>query len=488
MTDSTYENEALIPDLGMSIKRIQEICDFSSDLLVNKVQIAGIDTALICCEGMVSTMTITDLVLIPLSEIHGIISEPEVLYNHIDNHLLLSTDRPKLYNYGALFRLIYSGFAVLLINGLDKALAFGIQGYDKRSVTEPEGEGNVMGAHEGFIEVVRPNMSLVRRRIKSPALKLELITKGTESKTDICLCYMNDRVSQKLLDDIHASLDKLDLEVILSTGYVKPFLERRPNTLFDSIGTTERPDVFCSKLIEGRVGILVDGTPFALVIPKLFTESFQTLDDYDLKPYFATFIRWIKYFAFFAAILLPAFYVAVAIHHPELLNSKLLLILADSENNAPFSLIAEAIGVLIMYEIVREAGIRLPKAVGGAVSIVAGLIIGDAAVKSGFTATPMLTIAAAAFISGFVIPDLHPTVTILRLLFTIFGGLWGLYGISLLGAVVVFTICATEDYGYPITAPISPFTPKAMRDIAARVQFKKVQQNTFTVENLNTHK
>ncbi|MFR3800344.1 spore germination protein [Ruminococcus sp.] len=201
------------------------------------------------------------------------------------------------------------------------------------------------------------------------------------------------------------------------------------------------------------------------------------------RPAYATLIRWIKYAAFLIATLLPALYLAIALHHPELLNHTLLLILAEAEENAPISLTAEAIGVLLVYEIIREAGLRLPKAVGGAVSIVAGLIIGDAAVSSGLISTPMLTVTAIAVIAGFVIPDLAQNITLLRLAFLLAGGFWGIFGISLLGSVVLFHLCSGEICGFPIMAPFSPFYPKGLRDTLTRVSFRKMQSGNFTVED-----
>lgn len=480
-----FENEKIIPDIKENIKRIKQICDETSDLLVNEIYASGVKIALLCCEGMFSTSTITELVLLPLTKIDIGETDGRTLYNHMYEKMLMSADRVQVDNYAQLFRTMNSGFAVVIIDGVDEALAFGVQGYSVRGIDEPSGEQNVTGSHEGFVEVVRTNMSLIRRRIKSPFLKLELFVMGNKSHTDMCLCYMRDRVPQKLINDIKKSLKETNLETILSSGYIQPFLQRPRARFFDSTGTTERPDVLCSKLIEGRVGLFIDGTPFAIVIPKLFTESFQTIDDYNCKPYYAAFIRWIKYLAFITAILAPALYIAIAVHHPALLNRTLLMILADAEENAPFSLITEAFGVLIMYEVIREAGLRLPKVVGGAVSIVGGLIIGDAAVSSGFVSTPMLTIVALAVTSGFVVPDINQSVTVLRFLFLISGGLWGLYGISLMIIIVLFNACATEDYGFQYTAPVSPFTAKAMRDIITRVGFRKMQNGGFTIEKLN---
>lgn len=482
MQSNTEYREMPIPaSLEENIAIIRNLSQNSSDVLVNRIIVGEIPCALLCCEGMVGMSFISQLIIEPLTEIPPM-PDSDALFEHVRSRLLLSVDRPVVRNYGELFRTLNSGFAVLIAEGQTKAFAFGAQGYDRRSVGEPSGEANVLGARDGFVEVIRPNMSLLRRRMKSPYLKLELLNIGTVSQTDICLCYLHDRVPAKLLRQIRELVTSTELETILSTGYLQPFLENRRGNLFDSASLTERPDVLCAKLLEGRVGILIDGSPFALVIPKLFVESFQALDDYNFKPYYATLIRWLKYAAFLVAMLLPALYIAITMHHPELLNSTLLLILSEAEAQAPLSLVTEAIGVLLMYEIVREAGLRLPKAVGGAVSIVAGLIIGDAAVSSGLISTPLLTMVAISVIAGYVIPDLNQAVTILRLAFVFCGGLWGLYGVALLGMVVLFNLCATESFGYPLTAPLSPLHAKGLRDVATRLNFRKLQKGHFTVE------
>lgn len=480
-SDTNAMPQAIPPKLEENLANIRSISQYSSDVMVNRITVGGIRCILLTCEGMLATSIITQLIFHPLAAIPPM-PDSTALFSHILDHLLLSTDRIVVRDYKNLFRTLNSGFAVLIAEGQTKALAFGVQGYDRRSVSHTSGEANVLGAQDGFIETIRSNMSLVRRRMKSPLLKLELSYLGTVSQTDICLCYMTDRVSPQLLREIKEKLQSTELETILSSGYLQPFLENRRGGIFDSVSLTERPDVLCSKLLEGRVGILIDGTPFALVVPKLFVESFQAMDDYNFKPYYATFTRWIKYGAFLLAVLLPALYIAVSQHHPELLNSTLLLILAKAEKDAPLSLVTESIGVLLMYEIVREAGLRLPKAVGGAVSIVAGLIIGDAAVSSGLISTPMLTVAAISVIAGFVTPDLNQALTVLRLLFILAGGMWGLFGIALLGMAVLFNLCATETFGFPVTAPLSPLRLRSMRDVATRVGFRRMQKGHFTVE------
>lgn len=472
----------IISDLKENIAMIKQISGGSSDVLISEFTTGGIKCALLCCEGMMSSQTAAEMVLAPITDIPQQANSAG-LFSYIMKYRLLSTDRPEAQDYDMLFRLLHSGFAVLIADGINKAIAFGVQGYASRGIQEPSGEGNILGSHEGFVETVRTNMSMLRRRLKTPELVMELMIKGRKSHTDICLCYMKDRVPQELLDRIQKSLDNIELESILSTGYIRPFVEKKGFELFSSTGLTERPDVLCSKLIEGRVAILVDGVPYGIIIPRLFCESFQTLDDYAYKPYYAAFIRWLKYGAFILAILLPAVYAAIVMYHPELLNSTLLLLLVEEEKNAPLSIITESFLVLIMYEVIREAGVRLPKPVGGAVSIISGLIIGDAAVKSGLVSTPLLTMTALSVLAGLVLPDLNPQITVLRFSFLVSGGLLGLFGISILACAVLTNICATEDYGFPFTAPISPFSMKGMGDTVIRQGFRKMQNRGFTVED-----
>jgi spore germination protein KA len=473
--------------ISLSIEKnlsiLKKISSDSSDLLINDFYICNKKCLLVCCEGMLSTNTISDLILSPITDIKlPESSSAKDISDYIMQRMLLSTDRTSASDFKECFRFINSGFAVLFIDGLDKSLAFGVQGYASKGISEPTGENNILGSQEGFTETIRTNMSLIRRRMKSPLLKMHLFIKGEISQTDMCLCYLSDRVPKKLIRSIYKSLNSMKLDTILSGGYVQPFIENRKGYFFDTVSQTQRPDVLCSKLLEGRVALLIDGTPFAIVIPKLFCESFQTLDDYNLKPYYATISRLIKYLAFWISLLLPCIYISVVYFSPQLLNSKLLMILWESEQSAPFPLWLETLGIFIIYEIIREAGLRLPKAMGSSVSIIAGLIIGDAAVTSGLISTPLLTVSAIAIISGLVVPDLNQALTALRFVFIISAAFMGLFGTAIVLATVIFNLCAMDNFGFPTLAPIVPFYKKSMGDVFTRINFRKMQSRNFTVE------
>lgn len=470
--------------LEETLAAISEVWAQSADLLITRVTLGGIPCALLCCEGMLSTATLAQMVLEPLNAVPAPFSDAKALLAYLQSTLLLSTDQKRASNLGDVSRLLSAGFALLCADGTTEALALGVQGYASRGISEPDSEQNIYGAKEGFTENLRTNLSLLRRRMKSPLLTMQMCTAGSVSRTDLCICYLQDRTPAKLVKRLQKKLETLPLETILSVGYVRPFLEERGRHLFHSVGTTERPDVLCSKLLEGRIAVLIDGTPFALYLPQLFWELFQTLDDYNEVPAYATLVRLLKYAAFLVSLLLPAVYLAIAEWHPELLNQTLLQILSDAEQNAPFSLAAEMLGVLFVFEVVREAGLRLPKAVGGAVSIVGGLIIGDAAVNSGLVSTPVLTVTALAVIAGFVIPELHSVMTLLRPLLILAAAICGLSGIAVLSVAVLCNLCASEVYRYPITAPFAPLKAGRLRDVFLRIGFRKLSQGNFRVEEI----
>ncbi len=481
-----FREVSIVKSLRQNISNLKNILGKTSDLLINEFLIDDIPCCLVCFEGMLSTQTITNLILRPLTNLH--VAENATshdVFEHVRDRMLMSVDRGLCTKYDDITRRLMSGFAVLFIDGIDTAFAYGVQGYATRGISEPSSEGNIRGAQEGFVETVRVNMSLVRRRIKSPLLRFELFPVTTTANVDVIITYMADRVPMRLVKKIRKKLENMPLESVLGSGYIEPFLDNTGTSFFSGVSITERPDVLCAKIIEGRIGLLIDGTPFALVIPSLFIENFQTLDDYNFRPFYAVMIRWIRYLAFFLAIFLPAVYVAVVTFHPELFNHTLLVTLASAEQTAPLPLAVEAFVVLLFYEIIREAGVRLPKSVGGAVSIVGGLIIGDAAVSAGIISNPLLLACAISVTASFIIPNLNQQITILRFIAVIAGGISGLYGISLLAALTLANLCSLENYGAPVTSPVSPFTPKAMRDVLARVGFRRMATGNATVEKLN---
>lgn len=476
----------LSTDLLDNMVILRSLYQNSADFLAREIIIADVKVCFIMIEGMINIQTMSEMIVEPLLAEKFPKNVKNIdIYNYVQDKTILAADQSDVYSVEELFRFIMSGFVVMLIDGMEKGISFGVQGFNFRSISEPSSEVNERGSREGFTEPLRINMTMVRRRVKSPTLKFELMTVGSTSKTDICLMYMTDKVSASLLTNIRKKIKQIKLDIIMTSGYIQPFLEGKPWSIFSDIGTTERPDVLCAKINEGRVAIIVDGTPFALIAPYLFSENFQSLDDYAHKAYYASFIRIIKYFSFIVTLLLPSLYVAIGTFHPELFPHALLFNIAAAEEITPFPLFAEALIIHFLYEVMREAGLRLPRPIGHAVSIVGALVIGDAAVSAGLIGSPMVLVVALTAISSFVVPSLYEPVAVLRFVFIIIGGTMGLYGIALGFMIILVNMVSLNNFGMPYLSPISPFSLAGMRDTFIRVNFKRMQKKNIKIQNLS---
>ncbi|MEE0266252.1 MAG: spore germination protein [Acutalibacteraceae bacterium] len=463
--------------LDNNINYLKDKFNGSADFTVRYLTVNNVRCAIITMEGMCNKDTLSLTVLNPLLTHSYPAVEKMELFLYIEKSVLASSEIMRVYVHEKIMQFMMSGFAILLIDGCSTALSIGAQGFSFRSVSEPESEASERGSREGLVEPLRINMTLIRRRIKNPDLKFETMTLGGVSKTDICLCYLTNAVSESILEKLRKKLKETDLDNVLASGYLVSYLEdKNDHSIFSGVGVTERPDTVSGKINEGRIAILIDGTPSALIIPYLFVENFQTMGDYSYKPYYATLIRMIKYICFFIASLLPGLYTAFALFNPELFPEQILNKVATSIGSTPFGLITEILLVLFMYEIMREAGLRLPKTLGHAVSIVGALVIGDTAVSAGLIGAPTLLIVALTAIASYVIPTLYPQMCVLRVVFIFAGGFFGIWGIVLLFCVVAVNMCGKSVLGVPYTMPLAPFKLFSMRDVAIRADWKLLNQ------------
>ncbi|MCR4780214.1 MAG: spore germination protein [Ruminiclostridium sp.] len=456
-------------ELLKNIVNIRAVMRDSSDLIIKYAKAGGCAICVLTCDGQIDADRAANLVFRPLTELEGSVP-PERLSEMIGGELLLACDEKPVTSATEVIEAVLAGFCVILIDGAETGYAVGLQGFKTRSVAQPENHRNIRGSREGFVEALHVNMSLVRRRVKSPALTMRTMKIGSVSNTEICVFGMEGRTDKRLLRAVTDRLERLPLSLVLESGFVQPFLEER-HPLFSGAGATERPDTFVSKLYEGRVGIIIDGSPFALYVPKLFSENFIMLDDYVEKPVFAFFIRLIRYAAFLIAILLPGFYTALANFHPELIPDPLLRNLAAAEALTPYSVLTECVILDLFYEIMREAGLRLPSNVGHAVSIVGGIVIGDIVVSAGLVGAPMLLTVAIASISGYIVSDLANQISLLRFGFILLGGIFGLFGLTVGAFVLLVSVCSLDSCGVPFTSPLSPFSFAGMRDTLFRADW-----------------
>lgn len=483
------ETEKLEKELDTNITNMRTMMGGSSDFIVTKGSLCGNGLAVLTCEGMVSGDTVAAMVYSTLntwarSEKYSDITAETLLYK-LQNELLYSLDKTQVQTYGEAAKYLMSGFAVILLDGVTTGVATGAQGFKTRGIEKPSMHQNLRGSCEGFAEVMRTNVSMVRRRCKSPSLVFKYLTLGDVSNTDVALVYMTDRAAPELVTALEDKLKSVPLGIILEGGFIQPFLEDKGNCLFSEIGATDRPDVLVGKISEGRVALIVDGTPYVLYMPHMFVENFQTMDDYTETPVYVTLMRWLKYFAFFFTVMLPGFFLALANFNPELIPNKLLTNVMSAVQSTPYPLLPECILIYVVYEIMREAGLRLPQTVGHAVSIVGGLVIGDIVVTAGLVGAPMVLIVGLTAITSFVVPDLYAAVAVLRFAFIIAGGMLGLYGVALMGVATLIAVCSMREFGISYTAPLMPFSPKAMRDVFTRASWSRMAKGSVKVQNLD---
>lgn len=470
---------ALPAKAGETKKLIKALAGDTADLNITELDNKGSSLLVISAEGMAGSLLINEILSAPLSEIISdeSIKGGEQTVSCLFEKLLICADKAYVTTIDELMTRLFSGFCIIVCDGCSKAIAAGTQGFASRSVSLPIADQSVYGPQEGFTESIRVNISAIRRRMKTPKLRFELIQTGGLSKTDTAICYIEGRADRKAISKIRREINGIKLDTVLSCGYIRPFVEKGYSlTLFSPSRLTERPDSVCAALNVGRIAILTDGTPFAIIIPAFFSEHFITPDDYVQKPLYVAFIRVLKFFAFFLATLFPGIY-AASVFEPEGFAFKLLLNLYSAEESSQFPLGTEVLIVTVLLEILREAGIRLPKAVGSAVSIVGGLIIGDAAVKCGIISAPLLILVGLTATSSFVIPEISAQTSIIRFIFIIAGSFAGMTGLACALAMVTANVCAMDELSAIYTSPIIPVDIQRIKNVLMRKSFKTLQKS-----------
>ncbi|GGA03356.1 putative membrane protein YfkQ [Paenibacillus marchantiophytorum] len=373
-------------------------------------------------------------------------------------------------NYGDLLVSVLGGDAALLVEGNAKAILLGIRGTEKRSVGEPETETVVRGPKEGFVESIRTNTSMIRRKLKTPRLKMKSMSVGKESNTNLVICYLDDLAMPSLIEEVVKRIELIKIDAILESGMIEELIQDNAYSPFPQMQYTERPDVVAAALLQGRVTILTDGTPFALIVPFVFIQIMQTSEDYYERFQIGSLLRLLRYVFMFLSLTTPALYVAITTYHQDLLPTTLMLSVAASREAIPFPAVVEAFIMEITFEALREAGIRLPKAVGSAVSILGALVVGQAAVQAGIVSAPMVIVVSITGIASFTIPRFNGAIAIRMLRFPILmaGSLFGFYGIFFSLMILLGHMANLRSFGIPYLSPLGPLSANDIKDVFIR--------------------
>ena len=398
------------------------------------------------------------------------VPKPE-LTDYINQHFLPFYSTARVTDLTELKRWILMAKMILLVDGCPIGLMLDAEATPMRGITEPVLESVVAGPRDSFVESLRINTALIRSRLGDVQLKSENFIVGRRSNTLVTLMYVEDLANPLIIEEARQRISRVDIDGVIDSSYLKEYIQDRKHTLFPLIKASERPDKAAADLLEGRFVVIVDGSPQILIAPTLFMEFLQSAEDYYLNPLVVWMIRVLRYLALFIATNLPGLYVAVTTFHQELLPIPLVFAVAGARETVPFPAFVEALTILIIFELLWEAGIRLPQVVGAAINIVGALILGQAAVQAGLVSPAMVIVIAATAISNFALGsgyELASSLRLIRVVFLIFGAVLGLYGIALVFLALLVHLAGLRSFGVPYLAPLAPMRPRELKDAMFR--------------------
>ncbi|WP_374722962.1 spore germination protein [Peribacillus tepidiphilus] len=466
--------ESLNSSLSANLEVIKQKTGNSADVVIRTLRIgenSEIRSAVVYVEGIVDSQSINDLLIESMMNKRDLqVKMGQETIEIIAEEVIALGSVKTVSDWDELFLSLMSGETIILFDGNEKVLSAGTKGGDKRSIQEPGTQMAVRGSRESFTESIRTNTALVRRRVKNPNLWLESMSIGRVSKTDVAIMYINGIANEEIVEEVRKRLKRIDIDSILESGYIEQLIEDQTLTTFPTLYHTERPDMVAGNLLEGRIAIFVDGTPFVLLAPAVFIQFFQSVEDYYARFDIATAIRFLRILIFFISLIGPAVYIAATTFHQEMIPTQLLIAIAAQREAVPFPAFIEAIIMEVSFEILREAGIRLPKAVGSAVSIVGALVIGQAAVQAGIVSPAMVIVVAITAIASFATPSFAIAISarLIRFLFMMIAATFGFYGIILGIIMMIVHLCSLRSFGVPYMSPLAPFIPANVGDTVIR--------------------
>lgn len=448
---------------------VQNAIGANSDLHIREFTLAGGVTrgALIYVDGMqndrVLNMRIMQFLMYEIPS--GPMSSTEIANHLLPFSQLNEADSVESFNKSVLF-----GHTALLIEGLPGGLLIELPGGANRTIGEPVSEALLRGPRLGFSEVLSENTSLLRRQGFSDQLEMKTYRAGNTIQRDIVLAYMKDIVNPELLEEVTNRIRKIDIDFLAESGYIEQLIEDNYLSPFQQVQNTERPDRVISALLEGRIAILLDGTPFALIVPVTFSMLLQSPEDYYERWLPGTLLRLLRFASAFLALMAPSLYISFISFHPGLIPTELAISIIKTRQGVPFPSLIEVLILEVAIEILREAGIRLPKPIGPAMGIVGGLIIGDAAVQAGIVSPFLVIVVAVTAISSFAIPMYSAGITLRLLRFAgmLFASVLGMYGTILFFLLICCHLTKLKSFGVPYLTPVSPFRLSDWKDLFLR--------------------
>lgn len=446
------------------INKIKENLESNHDIIFRDIMIGHLQSSIVFIKEISDFEIINNNILKPLQERDLRTIEKEKLNDTLINEVLTCREVATIKKIDEISIELLRGKTAILIDGIDNCIVVDTTKYINRPIEESPTSSVVNGPREGFNESIKDNIILVRKRLVCPELKIEEILVGKRTRTKVEVIYMTDLVDKKIVKSVTKKIKEIDIDGIIDSYYIAEFLQLKKRSVFKQVGITEKPDILSAKILEGRIGILVDGSPIALTVPYIIYEDFQNSDDYYSSFYHAIFVRWLRLIGVLMSILLPGLYVAIQLYHYDIIPLNFMVTIIKSSYDLPFSPMFEILFVILLFEILNEASLRMPKYFGISMSIVGALILGETAVNAGLISPPSVMIVAVSSITIFTVPYLANQLSLLRIGFAIMGGMLGLYGIVIGIVFCIAYLADLDNYGSAYLSPLSPSNPRDKKD------------------------
>ncbi|MEG1394823.1 MAG: spore germination protein [Clostridia bacterium] len=464
------------------VAEIEKVFGGTSDLIKLSYSIANKNAVVFFLDGMIDKVLFDDHIARPLKQLDEL-SPP---YLPIISASTIVTTAVKLLDELPLaIEQIACGNIILAIDNAEGYFVFSERSYKTRAVAEPPVSNVLKGPREGFVEDFKTNMTLLRRRLATPCARFQMLKVGRYTATNVCVAYVDGIADQAVVDEIVTKIEKIDMDGVIESSYIARFLEDKPNSLFSQVGSSEKPDIVTAKLLEGRVAVIVDGSPMVLTAPFILYEHFQASEDYYIKSYRATLVRFVRALAMFLAVLLPALYVAMQEFQAHMFPLKLLLTVTNSVAGAPLTPTMEMVCVIIIFEILAEASVRMPRYIGMALSVVGAIVLGETAVNAGLLSTPSILVISISTIGLYCVPDEANTGSVLRLVFVAIGGTIGLLGIVLGAVALTCYLVSIKSFGADYIAPFAPSIIHDWQDGLLKNMLPNITERPYSIPTKN---
>lgn len=443
------------------IQKIKDMNNNSCDINTHEITISGKKIVYIYLESTSSDDKISDFLGKSLSQDAKLKKKNlfENIFKELEN-TIPNSKLKKVDTYDDLFYHLASGFTCVFIEGYNQAIALETKAQLDRSIDKSSGEPVLRGPRDSFNENYQTNIGLIRKRIKDPNLIFEETKVGKRTKTKVSVTYIKDIVDEKKVKNILKKLNDIDIDGIIDSSYLRELIIENTPTTFPQIVSTERPDLVCMSLLNGKIALVVENTPYALIIPAIFSDFFMSPEDYYSKPINASITRILRYLAFIIAITIPGLYIAITTYDMEVIPNLLLISFAIQKEGVPFPTIIEVFILVIAYEILKEADTRKPQMMGASISIVGALILGEAAVSAGIISPIVVIVISISAVAGmtFSDPDMTNAIRYWRIIYMLAGCIFGLIGILIVSIIFIAKLCSLESFGTPFMTPLAPFS------------------------------